>query len=94
MTAQRFDVLDEVGRRVLDQAAEGSGTTRAALVEDNHAPEIRVEESPVHRARACTRAAVEEEDGPPTGVADLLPVHDVTRRQWQIAGLERSDLGE
>src|SRR5262249_31466798 len=40
------------------------------------------------------RATVQKQHWPAPRIADLLPVHHVTARERQIAGLERSDLGE
>jgi len=94
MPAQDFDVVDKIGSGVLQQAAERSGAPGTALVEDHHSPELGVEEAPVHRAGARTRAAVEEQDRLAAWVADLLPIHDVAPRKRQVAGFERSDLGK
>ena len=94
MAAQRLDVGDQVLRGVVLQAAERARPPGAALVEDDDAPEVRVEEAAMHRAGAGARAAVQEQHRPAARIAHLLPVHDVAGGERQVAGLERSDLGE
>ena len=94
MPAQPLDVLDQVVGGVVGQAAERARPPGAALVEDHHAPEVGVEEAPVHRARAGARAAMQEQHRPAARIADLLPVHDMAGRERQVAGLERADLGK
>ena len=94
MAAQGLDVGDQVLGGVVLQAAERTRPAGAALVEDDHAPELGVEEAAMHRAGAGARAAVQEQHRPAARVADLLPVHDMAGRERQVAGLERADLGE
>ncbi len=94
VAAQGLDVVHQVVGGVLRQAAQRAGAPRAALVENHHAPEIWIEEAPMHGARARARPAMQEQHGAAARVADLLPIHDVARRKRQIAGLERSDFGE
>ena len=93
MPAQRLDVGHQVLGGVVLQAAERAGPPGAALVEDHHAPEIRVEEPPMHRAGAGARPAVQEQRRPSPRIPHLLPIHDVAAGQRQVAGLERADLG-
>ena len=94
MPAQRLDVGDQVLGGVVLQAAQRARASGAALVEDDHAPELGIEEAAMHRAGAGARAAVQEQHRPAARIAHLLPVHDVVGRERQVAGLERADLGE
>jgi hypothetical protein len=79
---------------VLREAAERARAASAALVEDDQAPEGRVEEASMHRTRARARAAMQEQHRHAARVADLLPVHHVPCRQRQVAGLVRADFGK
>ena len=54
----------------------------------------RVEEAAMHRPGPGAGAAMQEQHRLAARVADLLPIHDVAAGQRQVAGLERSDLGE
>ena len=94
MAAQDLDIRDEVRRGVVLQAAQRTRPSRAPLVENDDAPVVRIEETTMHRAGAGAGAAVQEQHRPSIGVAGLLPIHDMTAGERQIAGLVGADLGE
>ena len=94
MPPQCLDVGDQILRGVVLQAAERARPSRTALVEDDHPPELGIEEAAMHRAGAGAGTTVQEQHRPATRIADLLPVHDVVGRERQVAGLERADLRE
>ncbi len=94
MASQDLDVRDKVRGGVVVQSSERPRTAGAALIEDNNAPEVRVEEAAVHRARAGTRAAMQEQHRAAVRVAGLLPVHHMSAGQGQIAGFVGADLRE
>ena len=75
--AEALDVLNQMLRGVVLQAAEGVGASGAALVEDYDAEKVGIEEASV--GRRCTRAgaAVQEKDRHAVGVAALLPIEIV-----------------
>ena len=79
MPAQRLDVGHEILCGVVFQAAQRPRSAGTALIEDDHAPEIRVEEAAVHRAGARAGAAVQEQHRPAARVAHLFPIHDMVR---------------
>src|SRR5690348_2494170 len=76
------------------QAAQGARPPCPALVEDHYPPEIRVEKPAVHRASPRSWPAMQEQHRPAPWVAHLLPVHDMSVGQRQIACLERADFRE
>ena len=75
MAAQRLDIRDEMGRGVVVEAAERTGPSGTALVEQHDPPEARIEEPAMHGARAGARTTMEEQRRQPAGVARLLPIH-------------------
>jgi hypothetical protein len=90
--AQGFDVLDQARRGVLLDRPARSRAATAALVEEHHAVEPRIEESPVHRPHLAAGTAVEEEHREPGGVAALLNVERMAPAHRQLLlrkGLKR-----
>jgi len=94
MLAQHLDIGHEVRRRVLRQTAQRTRPPGAALIEDHHAPEARIEEPAVHGTRSGAGSAMKEQHRLSAGRAHLLPIHDMTAGQRHVAGLERADLGK
>ena len=76
------------------QLAERRRLPAAALVEEDDAPERRVEEAPVDRRDPGAGPAVEEDDGPPAGVPDFLDVQLVEVGDAEPEGAVRLDLGK
>ncbi len=89
--AQRLHVADEVVRGVVGQLSQGFRAAGAALVEDDDAIVIRVEEPAVDRRRAGAGSAMQEHRRRPIGIAALLPIHLVRPAQLERAGLIRLD---
>ena len=55
---------------------------------------IRVKKPPMHRPRAGTWPAMQEQHRLAARIAHLLPIHNMAVGERQIAGLQRSDLGK
>ena len=94
LAAQSLDIGDEMGGGVVVQAAERTGSSGAALVEQHDPPEAWVEEPAMDGARARAGTAVKEQRRQAAGVARLLPIHRMTRAPGEIAGAIRGNLGE
>src|SRR3954451_15089040 len=94
MDTEPLDILHQMGRGIIFQPTQRTRTAGATLVEDDDPPKRRVEEPPMHRARARAGSTVDEKHRISPGIAGLLPVHDVGGRERQVTGLEWSDLGE
>src|SRR6185437_10733698 len=94
MPAQRLDVGDEMGGRVVDELAERRRAAGAALVEDDDPVARRVEEAAMRRRRPRPRPAMQEDDGYAARVARLLPVERVAPIDREAAGGVRLDRRE
>ena len=94
MPPQRLDIVHQIGRGVLRQAAKRARTAGPALIEDDHTPEMRVEKAPMNRPGARPRPAMQKQHRRAARVANLLPVHDVATRERHVTGLERAYLGK
>ena len=91
--SQPLDVGDQMPGRVGLQAGVGRRLAAAALVEQDHVVEIRVEQPALLRRDGAARPAMQEDGGLRALGADTLPVDRVAVADVQHAGLERLDLG-
>jgi hypothetical protein len=91
--AQLFHVVDQVPRRVVDEARVRPAAATTALVEHDDAITAWVEESAGAYIGTCTRPAMEEDRGLALRVAAFFPVDLVFRRDAQPAAAIRLDLG-
>ena len=84
--AQHFDIVDQQLRRVVAPFTQRRGLAGAALVEQDHAVALRIEEAAVLRRQARARAAMQEQHGNAVGIAALFPVNgvDVIDRQHAV----------
>ena len=73
--AQRLDVLDQMPGGVLLGAAERDRAPAAALVGEDDAIELRIEEPPMQRLRMAPRTAVEKDRRKATRIAALLEMN-------------------
>ncbi len=92
LLAYLLDVLDQVPGRVPLQLRVRRALPRAALVEEDDAVGRRVEVAPVVGDDAAARAAVQEDDGLPLGVAGLLVIDVVDGRDLKppcVVGFDR-----
>jgi hypothetical protein len=89
--AQLLKVVDEVPRRVVDEARMRRALAAAALVEQHDAVRGGVEEAPHPRIRAATGPAVQEHDRLAARVAALFVVQLVHFRDAEPAGVVRAD---
>jgi hypothetical protein len=92
--AEYFNIPHQMRRGIFAQFPKWAGPPRAALIEDNHAPMMRVKEAPMHRTGTSARATMQEEHGLATGIAHLFPIHDMPSRKRQEAGFIGGDIGE
>lgn len=88
MPAQRFDVSNEMLRRVINDFGVRGGTARTALVEQNHAVVLWIMKAPHARHIASTRPAVQQHHRPAGWMSALLVVHAMPGIQLQAAGVE------
>jgi hypothetical protein len=89
-----FHVGNEQWRGVVRDLAVGQRTTGPALVENNDAIEMRVEESAVVRRTAGAGSAVEEDDGNAARIAAFFPIHSMPSIELQQAAHTGLDKGK
>jgi len=73
-------------RRVVANLGERARSPTAALIEDDDAPERRVEEAPMHRRRTGAGPAMQKQRHRPLPVPRLFPIHRMPRVQLELAG--------
>src|SRR5262249_46388873 len=84
--AQDLEIGDEMRGRVVLERAERCRAAGAALIENDDAVEMRVEETAMRRGRARAGSAMQEDDRHPMRIAGLLPVHGVEAVELERAG--------
>src|SRR5262245_24142534 len=89
--AQCFHVSDEMPRRVVDEAGMRAAATAAALVEQDDAIRIRIEETARAIVTARARAAVHEQGWLARGIATLLVIDLMLGRDPQVTRIVRLD---
>ncbi len=87
MRTQLLHVGDQVRGGIAGEFTVWTRAAGTALVEDHDAIVRRIEEAPVHRARAGARSAVHEHHWHAVVVSRYLPVHLVVLVQPEIAGM-------
>jgi hypothetical protein len=91
MLAHRLDVLDQERRGVVDEFAMRQGPAGAALVENDDAVEVGIEEAAMGGRRPCPRPTVQEEHRNTARIAALFPVDLVPGIDPEHAGRVRFD---
>ena len=93
MLAQPLDVGDQIPGGVVVEFRRAASTGRSRAGRTARCGSALDRRSAAFRVAAGARAAVQEHDRLALGVAALLVIHPVQRRNLQEAGVERLDLG-
>ena len=96
MAAQCLDVFDQQFRGVVGDLAQRLRPAGAALIEDDDAIMVGIEEPTMHRRRTGARAAMQEHHRHAFGIAALLPIEPMNRVDLQHTrqiGLDRRKYG-
>lgn len=86
MPAQALDIVDQMGSGIVGQVAMRPRAAGPALVENDNAVVMGIEEPAMGRGRAGTRPAMQEDDRRPFRVAALFPVHGVAAIEIEHPG--------
>src|SRR5690349_4131174 len=74
---EALDIRHQMPRGIRLQARIGSGTAAAALVEQEHAIALRIEQLAMNRREAAARAPVQEYRRLPVRVSAQLPINSM-----------------
>ena len=91
--AKRFDVRDQMPGRVVGERRVRLALAATALIEEHDAIALGVEEATLPGTRPAARSTVQEDGGLTVGVARLLEVERVLRRDLQESRPVRLNLG-
>src|SRR5262245_18827686 len=93
MASYRLDIGYQVSRRVVRRPAERRRLPAPALVEEDDAVELRIEETAVDRSDAAARAAMEKNRREPPRIPALLDVERVAVAHGQLLHCKRPQPG-
>jgi hypothetical protein len=85
--ANALHVRHQMPGAVVGQLGVGPRTPGAALVEENDAVKLRIEEAPMDRVAPRPRSAMQEDGGQALGVAAFLQVDIMALNQQSLAGV-------
>ena len=91
MFPQPLDIRDQVRGGVVAQLRPGNRAAGAALIEQDDAVAVGIEEPTVDRGASRARTAMQEDDGNAVRIAALLPVHRMDGVEPQHAAAIRFD---